>query len=338
MAFSGLEKLIDGGCSPFFITSAVSSAIFGEMNRHKQLETIEETLEFKKQIDTNKREFEDEKFNTELAFKREMLELGRYYQAVETEVVNKNRKQRIEFQYFITNCWPIDLDVFTVLKWNRENMIDHKGIAPLRVILSRPNQDTGKLNSDDYKNMCHSLLTNSKELNNIHVLEYSWKEAQNNIGGLAQSMNIHYIMQGIPTLIIIPQLIENTLYFEASMWSFGKGLGSFSHRSLFSMSYNKTDYNEELKEKIKTVQFSIMGVVRDAYMMMEFHRPAALPSCMDKIQRYPDVQSFVLNEYSSMLKQIKSEKRLQNLCSENELKTMENSLYPVTQLLTSNKQ
>jgi hypothetical protein len=306
MAFSGLIRLMDEGCSPFFITSAASSVVFGEMNRHKQLETTEETLEFKEQINAKKQEFEDKKFNAELAFKREMLELGRYYQAIETETANKSRKQRTEFQYFIANCWPIDLDVFTVLKWNRENMIDHNGIAPLRVILSRPSQNTDKLNSEDYRNMCHSLLTNAKELNNIHVLEYSWKEAQNNIGGLAQSMNIHYIMQGIPALVIIPQLIENTLYFEASMWSFGKGLGSFSHRSLFSMPYNKDDYNEELREKIKTVQFAIMGVVRDAYMMMEFHCPAALSSCMDKIKSYPDVKSFVLNEYSSMLKQIKS--------------------------------
>jgi hypothetical protein len=327
---NGLEKLIDGGCSPFFITSAASSAVFGEMNRYKQLEQTQEGIEFKKQIEAKKREIEDRRFSAELAFKREMLELGRYYQAIETEQINKNRKQITELRYFITNCWPIGLDILTVWNWNKENMINNNGIAPLRVILSRPNQNTGRFNSYDYRNMCHSLLEDAKKLGNIHVLEYVWKNAENNIGGMAQSMNIHYIMQGIPTLVIIPQLIDNTLYFEASIWSFGRGLGSFSHRSLFSMPYNTNDYNDELKNKIKTVQFAIMGVVRDAYMMMEFHLPAALPYCMDNIRKYNDVQSFVFEEYNTMLKHIKSNEQLRNLCSESELEQMENSLLPIT--------
>ena len=138
--------------------------------------------------------------------------------------------------------------------------------------------------------------------------------------------------------MIIPQLIEDTLYFEASMWSFGRGLGSFSHRFMFSMPYNKDDYNKELKEKIETVQFAIMGVVRDAYMMMEFQQPAALPDYMGDILKYNDkkLNSFILDEYGGMLKQIKSNEKLRNFCSASELKKMEDSLQPVTKVLTSN--
>jgi hypothetical protein len=331
---NGLEKLIDGGCSPFFVTSAVSSAIFGEMNRNKQLENTQEGLEFKKQIHEIKKRFEDKKFDDELAFKQEMLELGRYYQAIETEKINKNRKQITELGYFMSNCWPITLDILTVWKWNKENMIGNNGIVPLQVILSRPNATAGHLNSFDYGNMCHSLLIDANELGNIHVLDAPWKEAANNLGGIAQSMNIHYIMQGIPTLVIIPQLIEDTLHFDASMWSFGRGLGSFSHRTMFSIPYDH--YDEKLKEKIKTIQFAIMGVVRDAYMMMEFHLPATLPSCMNKILEYSDLRSFIFREYSGMLEQIKSEERFRNLCLASELKTMEDSLQPIKVLTAKN--
>lgn len=333
---SSLEKLTSG-CSPFFFTSAASSAWFGELGRVAQFENTQDSLELKKQLNEKRKQFEDEKFAAELGYMRKKLELGRQHQVIATEKMINNRKQLVNFNHFLTKCWNpvLNLDIATVWDYAKRNktIVERNEIVPLRVILSRPNTAEGRTSDND--KMDDLLSENAKELGNIDVLKYAWKPVNDNFGGMARSMNIHYIMQGIPTLIIIPHLVEDALHFEASMWSFGGGLGSFSHRFLFSMPYNENDYAAVLKEKIETVQFAIMGVVRDAYITMEFQRPATLSGFMDKIQQYDDIQAFVFDEYRSMQRQIESNKKLHMLCSESELKEMNDSLLPITELLTA---
>lgn len=333
---SGLAKQASG-CSPFFFTSAASSAIFGEMGRAAQFENTQESLEFKKQLNEVKKRFEDKKFIAELGWMREKLELGRKHQVVATEKMHNNRRHMIDFNYFSTNCWnPIlGLNIAKVWDYAEKNraVIEKNEVVPLRVILAHPYLKN--ITADDCRKMDDLLSGNAKQLGNVDVLKYAWKSGIGNFGGMARGMNIHYIMQGIPTLIIIPNLVEDRLYFEASMWSFGGGLGSFLHRFMFSMDYNENDYENVLKKKIETVQFAIMGIVRDAYITMEFQRPATLPCFMDEIQKYDDVHAFVLDEYRSMQRQIDSNKKLRMLCSEHEIEIMNNSLQSITKLLTA---
>jgi hypothetical protein len=142
-------------------------------------------------------------------------------------------------------------------------------------------------------------------------------------------------MQGIPTLIISPHVVGETLYFDASIWSFGKGLGSFFNRSLFSMKYDEKEY-DSLKEKIRFVQTSIMGLVRDSFMVLEFQKPPVFPAVInqEKLRLYPDVQRFILMQYIELHDQIRNNTDFKGLCSIPEIRALEGSLQKSTNALT----
>jgi len=312
------------GCSPFFISSAISSVWFGEKNRNIQLETAKEKMAFQEHINKIKQQFEDKKFEQELRFKREMLEMGRFYQKLEAKRSFESEKKRLEFKYFKT-YWPLETDIQAV--WNEK--IFSQNNAMLTVILARYNSIKA---NDDYSNTCDDLEKHKEDLHNIDVKHGAWKfslteNVNYNIGGVAQNMNVHYIMQGIPTLIITPQIIGETLCFDASIWSFGHGLGSFFNKSMFSMPYEEKNYGE-LKEKIRFVQLAITGIVRDNFMMIEFNSPATLPLVInkEKLVKFPDIQQLLLKQYTELQNQIISNPEYKSLCSNKEIDDMQNSM------------
>ena len=302
------------------------------MNRDNQLENTEERIAFQKQLTESRKKFEDEKFDQELRFKREMLETGRFYQQIEAKKSFDSEKKKLEFNYF-ESYWPLLTNIHTV--WN-ENIFSRSG-ENITVILARHN--SARANAD-YSNTCDVLEHFSEKLKNINFKHGAWKFAEqvnvnNNVGGIAQNMNVHYIMQGIPTLIISPMVVGDTLYFDSSIWSFGKGLGSFFNRSLFSMPYNENEY-DNLKEKIRFAQLAIMGIVRDNFMLFEFQQPPMFPLVVEyeKLKKYPDVQQFILNQYCELHDQITTNTDFKELCSSQELDKLHSSLQNSIKALT----
>ena len=320
------------GCSPFFISSSISSMLFGKLNRDNQLENTEERLAFQRQLVESRKKFEDEKFDQELRFKREMLEIGRFYQQIEAKKSFNSEKKKLEFNYF-ESYWPLRTDIHAV--WN-ENIFSRSG-ENMTVILARHNSLKANV---DYSNTCDVLEHFSEKLKNVNFKHSAWKFAEqvnvnNNVGGIAQNMNVHYIMQGIPTLIISPMVIGDTLYFDASIWSFGKGLGSFFNRSLFSMPYDENEY-DSLKEKIRFVQIAIMGIVRDNFMLFEFQKTPMFPLVVEdeKLKKYPDVQQFVLVQYRELREQITTNTNFKELCNSQELDSLQGALQSSIKMLT----
>ncbi|GHT34560.1 hypothetical protein FACS189434_10920 [Bacteroidia bacterium] len=313
-----------GSCSPFFISGAVSSMLFGELARKKQFETTEEGLAFKEHHLQLQREFEDKKFNEELRSKRELLELGRFYQQIESKKNFDNDKKIIEFREF-QSYWPLEIDIQAI--WNQD--IYSINNRQLTVILSRSNSIAKRLNAQlEYSNMCESLSKYADEVHNVRMKGAIWKDAANNIGGIAQNMNMHYIMQGIPTLVITPQLLNEKLHFDASIWSYGLGLGSFCNRSMLSMDYNDTDF-DKLKAKIKLAQLAVMGLVRDNFMRIEFQCPATLPDVIVKekaLEQCPDIKQFLVEGYLDLEKTVMATPKYKELCSNREIDDMQTNI------------
>ena len=324
MAFEGIEKIMNSGCSPFFISNALSSMLFGEINKDTQLTNTVEQIAFKKQMNLARQKFEDEKFSSELSFKREMLETGRIFQQIEAKRSFENEKKKIEFNFF-ESYWPLKIDIHAI--WN-ENIFS-KSNANLTVILARYNSPKA---NNDYSNTCDELERCSEKLHNVTFKHSAWKLAEqvnvnNNIGGIAQNMNVHYIMQGIPTLVISPQIVGDILYFDVSIWSFGKGLGSFHNQSMFSMAYDEKNY-DTLKEKIRFTLIAIMGIIRDSFMSIEFQKPPVFPYLLEKekLSKYPDIQQFILSHYEDLSNQISISADYKVLCNDKEYMAIDNKL------------
>jgi hypothetical protein len=315
-------------CSPFFLSSALTSLVFGEINSNNTLKNAGSNMEFKRELCKIKEQFEDEKFVKELFNKRNSIEKGRAYQLKESKNSFETQKQTVEFGFFQRNCWPLTLDIQTV--WSK--LSEDKKVVPMLVILTKPNKKAVNI-GNDYVNLCHALKNSTDNLGAIDTPLIPWNEKVVFTGGVSQSMNIHHIMQGLPAVIISPQLIHNTLNFNVSMWSFQRGLGSFISKTLLSLPYDDKEYST-LSNKIKQAQFLIAGVVRDAYMLMEYRKPATLPTTIkDEVATYPqDFKEFLSEQYTDIWNQINSSGFI-SLCTDEELQQLQKSVSPINELI-----
>ncbi len=284
------------GCSPFFFTSAMTSVVMGEFRNKGMLENAASSIEFRKALAKIKEAEEDALFELDIAYNKKNIDTGREYQLKESEANHDNRKKIQEFDYFIQTSWPLNIDITTI--WGLDKPSD---VYPMSVILCKSNHD---ILNNDYKNLCLVHIDKTMKLGNLVIYEGAWNHKYD--GGVAQGLNVHYIMQGLPTLLIMPYVIDGKIQFNVCMWSFSRtGLASFNHNTLLSFDFDESEYKEfesKTQSKINETIFLITGVVRDAYMINEYQAPAALPFLIkDRFTTIPkDLQKFVIDEYSSM--------------------------------------
>lgn len=282
-----------GGCSPFFFTSAITSVVMGEFRNKGMLNNAASSIEFRKALAKMKENEEDMQFALDIAYNKKNIDAGREYQLEEAQKNYDNQQRLLEFNYFTQTSWPLNINVSTI--WGINN--DYS-TCPMSVFLCKSNH--GLLNRD-YNNLCLEHNKNSKGLGNLVIYENAWNPEYK--GGVAQGLNVHYIMQGLPTLLIMPYVIDGKIQLNACMWSFSStGLASFNHSTLLSFDFNEDDYKKGLRDKINEAVFLATGVVRDAYMINEYQAPATLPMLIkDRFAAIPeDLQKFVIEEYSSM--------------------------------------
>ena len=309
-------------CSPLFVTSALTSLFTGERQRTLQNATSEEQRLHREYLDAKRQEFEEHRFETDVRERRLSQERGRAYLAIEANRRLKNAHDLAEFQHFDKKCWPLTLDIATV--WDIHRALNPAVPVPLTVMVARPNSDAIQFNVE-YVNIINALQCDAKELGDIDVYSNPWKATVNNAGGLAQNMNIHHIMQGLPTLIITPQLIADKLCFDISVWSLGNG--AVQHLSIFEMPYDKSDI-PALKEKVKNVLLAITGSVRDSYVAIEHCRPATLPDRFAyRFAQYPDIQEQILApQYGDLCKICEKGQQTLALMAPSERETVHGSL------------
>ena len=311
-------------CSPLFMTSALTSLYAGERQRTTQYKNTEEQRAHREYMEAKKQEYEDRRFSVDVFSRRIAQERGRTQFILESKHRLENARSHAEFQHFSTHCWPLEINIATI--WDMQRSMNPNVPAPITVILSRPNATAAGL-IGEYSNITNSLKEYTRELGDIDFLEDPWKAAANNAGGIAQSINIHHVMQGYPTLIITPQLIAEKLYFNITFWSFGRGLGSIQHQSIFEMNYDYANL-PVIKAKVKDVLLAITGSVRDSYVAIEHHRPATLPNCFGKrLMEHQDIREKILApQYGDLQKLCSGELNTPVLADSSEQRKLRDSL------------
>jgi hypothetical protein len=290
-------------------------------------------MAFREKLHAIQQQFEREKFDSDIQFKRESLELGRFYMQEETKERLSNTKKIKEFEVFIRQCWPLNYKIKTIQGYAETSQ-------KILVILSQSNDS--KIGEEEYHNTCMYLSNYSGYIPDMEILCDAWNFSDSsrnfNYGSLAKNMNIHYIMQGIPTVVITPKKRNGALCFDTSIWNYNRGLGSFFNHTMFSMPYN--DEYDKLRDKIRLAQLAITGIVRDNFMMIEFHKPARLPLLLqqeqNKLKGFPELKQFLTVQYQDMGNCI-STPQYRELCAGNEWDTMQESITESVKSLTSNK-
>lgn len=321
----GLDAIIatlqESGCSPFFFTSAIQSTLFGEIGRHNQTEMMESNLEFREHLQNIRNQYSKERLENQLFFRRESYELGRQYLIEQTLAQHDSRKKMADFADFIDNYWPLASTPFAVLE-TRKDYLEHKSVIPLNVLIAKTEVTSSLRDTSLYGTFCESLISElQNKLPGITIEKSPWSKACQS--RLSEAMNINYIMGGIPTLLIFPYQDGNTLGIETASWSFGHGLQSMNHTKL--LQFENVD-SEEATELALTAVKATIGMTRDAYMLAEYHAPVVYPQLVDnKVLSVPVLRKHFIEHYKDMAR-LASSTEFKQLCSKEELQSIENSL------------
>jgi len=148
---------------------------------------------------------------------------------------------------------------------------------------------------------------------------------------MCEAIDINYIMQGIPTLLVFPYQVGNTFGIEMAAWSFLRGFHSMTQNKILKIDNMKA--TEQIPDVVSAVK-AVVGMSRDAYMLSEYHSPVVFNKLVDeKSLGLPAVKAMLDNHYNELSKQIRNPE-FAKLCTSNEMQEIKNSLND-TRLLTA---
>lgn len=323
-----IEAISAGGSSPFFFTCAIQSMVFGELGRKNQEELMSTNLEFKERMAAIREEYSKERLDEQLLFRRESYELGKQYQIQQTAMMIDSRLKQIEFNNFCQHYWPLDYDIFAVMK-EQSRILSSSHVVPIKVIIAKTEVTTfDKKYPSSYGEFCKLVKGNLNGLYGIDIQSNPWKTSCNS--NICDSMNLNYIMQGIPTLLIFPYQLGDSYGVEIATWSFNKGIRSLKHSKILTI--DNFESQTSIDKVVASVS-SIVGMTRDAYMLAEYHMPIAFPTMIgENMLSCPEIMKMLQQHYKELAQCVDSP-TYKSLCTSNELSVISESFESANNLI-----
>lgn len=309
------ENLQGNGCSIFFFTSAIQSSVFGEVGRRNQAELLDSNIEFKERMRQLKDEFQKERLDAQIVYRRESYELGKQFLIRQTAELNDNRQKEIEFQYFLENYWPLNYSAYSMIL-EQNKLLRTTSVIPLRVLIAMTEVTSSRSNPNkSYDDFCRNIKSGLQQLPNVVVEMRPWKSKSNSM--MCESMNVNYIMQGIPTLLVFPYQIGEMFGIEVASWSFLRGNRSMMQNKILQIDYfNATEALGQTHSAVKAV----IGMTRDAYMLSEYHAPICYPALAKTDSNINLKTREMLNQhYQSLYELVNNNDKYKQLCTNAEL-------------------
>ncbi len=305
------------GCFPFFLTNAISTLVFGEMARKNQAQIAEDNIEFRERMESIKNAFHEERKSEQLAFRRESYELSRQYLMNQTRLASKSRRKQTEFMDFMTNnYWPLGSSVYATLV-EKEHQLNSASIIPLNVLIAWTDissYNTGKM-AKSYQDFCHTVTEGLNGLHNVNIKQAPWKKRCLSCAG--DAMNINYILQGSPTLLVFPYYLDDTFHIEMAAWSFNQGPLTMKQDKILHIKNLKSD--KELLDTAQSAVKACIGMARDSYMLSEYRAPLVYNRMIDdRTLSNPIIKEELTRFYTLIENNIKNDHSFKELCTDTE--------------------
>lgn len=303
-----IKGIQDSGCSLFFITSSAMSIYNGVKNRDNSWENAQNEQEFQNTLLEQKEKYEDLREAEEKAFKIWLRNKQRDFVRIESSTRLENDLAKAELQMFFSD-WPLQIAIETINE-KRKTFDANKETAALNIVVGKYNVGPAK----DAISKCYTTVVNDikallKEVGIREMNVLRFKENTNVVGGAALA-NIYAMMNGFPTLVILPRFVisDNLISLSIGVWN-QESLFPMQ-KEVYQIECNYTRVNSDKSyflnklEEIKYAFATISVVINDSYLLLEsFEKPkfpkfALEHSIQDK---YPKLLSFAKNEYQSIL-------------------------------------
>lgn len=294
------------GCdvSPFFISQILSSSVFGSMHRTGTLAAGLEDLEFRKAAEILMRKRADERLEAEIEFMKSFQMKNIRAQIEQSRESSRLRRQENEFTLFCDNIWvPLfRVNPDTVLKAKDEMSVEKGRVVDMRLMIARTGMTELKGDGFDkrknYEYFCRSFVRRFS-LQSVFDTKWTAVSAATSRGMVSDSLNAHYLMQGIPSVMLFPELREDVFELEAAAWGFLHGHGNMFMKSMFSSS--RSSDPDKMKRIAYEAMFGFSMLISDAYR--KFIWQAEPQKTADVLAEISDseVREAVADGYSKLL-------------------------------------
>lgn len=285
------------GCGLFWVANSISSTVMGFVNRGLKEKASERNEKFQLEMQRAQELTDDKRMQEEYAFKRRLLDLSRQYRSEQTAIQFNNQLKTIELKHFLQNSWPLDprLPYVFLNEIQNGNVVQQ---PKLNVILMHspllPPKKYGANDADRDLYIELEYNITRKDVPYIGNLNYreaaAFKDYERGTvdlyGGNASIMNIHFLINQLPTLVISPHYTnDGIMHFTGAVWE-PQAARPFV-RSLFNMNYDiyemerSENYREFMMQKMRASVSVITGAVRDSYMMLTQGKAPTLPNWLN---------------------------------------------------------
>lgn len=307
-------------CGLFWVANSIVSTIMGATNRSIHEEASQRNLDFQRELEDARNIAQDEMEAEKIAFKRRVMKLSRQYRQTESAQMFDQQLKTIELQSFIEKYWPLAPALPNIILNEIEQSKGSNRPLPLNVVLLHAPLLPPKVapmaikahsrDGETYKELERRLEINLRTLRDVRLRKDSCINTDF-VGGNANMMNIHFLMGGLPTLVISPKYNnEGKMIFNAAVWE-AQAIRPLI-RPLFSISYEPLiaerdeEYFKKAIEKIETALTVIVGATRDSYMLLTQGKSPMLNSLLDDkkkaiVKQDKALKVFVKQEYDNIV-------------------------------------
>lgn len=295
------------GCSLFFITCAIISAVTGQKNSKANIENAKGDRDFDLKIRQANEVFEDRMEANNRAFQIEFRNKQREFLREENYKRIDNEYKRADLHLFF-ELWPLEITIEAI---NKRRKVEPTINTPISVVIGK--HTNGEPKADLLANVYFDIVDRVRaQLKLLGITEdrvYRFRK-DNKISGGPAIASIYGMMSNLPTVMLVPRLNlkDKKLTISLSSWSQDSTIPF--HKTLFTLDYDPVKmYHEQeyFKNKISeivTYYSSISGVLNDVYTLIESGEIPKFPSYARKstlFKLYPKLAEFARNEYSSLI-------------------------------------
>lgn len=245
-----------------FAMSIKNQQDIASASRKDQLSVSARQREFQRMMHEKSAENRRALLDQQILNQQELRDQGLKWQILQLQQEYRNRRKDIEFEYILSH-WPLNTQIDTYL--SEFETLNENHTIPLRIMVAMTDVTTpNKTNIPiDYSNLCQSLVSHVGGNTSYLQIDFSpWRTKC--INPYSDATIIHYILEGLPTLLIFPYRTNDSIRIDYSVWGVNNGRNMMSYNNLCTL---PADTDLEIVNK---AMLSHIMCVSDTYSRLQY--------------------------------------------------------------------
>lgn len=286
--------------SGFFFIQLVNTVVNGGLNVYVANNLSKESLKYMEERRQTQARLSKERNKAEIDFLKEYHNLCLSYQLETSRIIFENRRKEKEFDHFCNYIWkPMFRPTIDALMKEHNIFQNSNNTMKMKVMIARTPfieaSCPGSMNLEgNYNDFCKNFGFDYVRGTGLPTSWLAaWKKTSRSI--CAETMNMFYIMQGIPCVLLFPYEENDHIIIESSVWGLSVGLGNLVMEKSMVMSKNEVKNDPSL---LQEALLSVCIYASDCYRTLLCQKdPTGVINASFLLNKNSYVSSWLRNKY-----------------------------------------